>query len=91
MGRKKESCEEEQETKHEVLSREKKICSHCLAFWLNECPCIFYRIKSLLLEESILQNPAHNTLQTSISEVKNLIYRPALKQLENRFDFLMYF
>lgn len=72
MGRKKESCEEEQETKHEY-------------------PCIFYRIKSLLLEESILQNPAHNILQTSISEVKNLIYRPALKQLENRFDFLMYF
>lgn len=40
-----------------------------LAFWLPECLCILYKIKPFFFEEFIIENPAHDTLHTSVSEV----------------------
>lgn len=38
------------------------------AFWLTECLCILYKIKPFFFEEFIIENPAHDTLHTRISE-----------------------
>lgn len=65
-----------------------------LAFWLTECLCILYKVKPFFFEEFIIENPAHDTLHTRISEVwKNHkiipTSGPALKQSKIKFDFLI--
>lgn len=58
-----------------------------LAFWLTGCLWILYKIKPVFFEEFVIENPVHDTLHTSISEVwknpQNPYFQPRTKAVED--------
>lgn len=58
-----------------------------LAFWLTGCLWILYKIKPVFVEEFVIENPVHDTLHTSISEVwknpQNPYFQPRTKAVED--------